>query len=140
MLDVGNSGADGECSGDLTITDPGTGMASVAILQAAARKDVFGAIETKLLATERVSTNNNCVPRDMTPVGSRFIFGYTWASGNTIQARAWGFEGDQQGVGDGIVGVPMYYAIGPPLGSTNPLNATLRSAITFHLKKQEKVS
>ncbi len=42
----------------------------------AARKEVFGAIETKLLATERVTTNHNCVPRDMTPVGSRFIFGY----------------------------------------------------------------
>ena len=28
VLDVGNSGADGECSGDLTITDPGTGIAN----------------------------------------------------------------------------------------------------------------
>ncbi|NQU20658.1 MAG: DNA repair ATPase, partial [Candidatus Nealsonbacteria bacterium] len=42
----------------------------------AARKDVFGAIETKLLATERVTTGNNCVPRDMTPVGDCFLFGY----------------------------------------------------------------
>ena len=41
-----------------------------------ARKDVFGAIETKLLATERVTTENNCVPRDMTPVDSCFLFGY----------------------------------------------------------------
>ncbi|MEA1950257.1 MAG: DNA repair ATPase, partial [Planctomycetota bacterium] len=42
----------------------------------AARKDVFGAIETTLLATERVTTENNCVPRDMTPVGNCFLFGY----------------------------------------------------------------
>ncbi|MFZ5830518.1 MAG: DNA repair ATPase [Planctomycetota bacterium] len=42
----------------------------------AARKDVFGAIETKLLATERVTTSNNCVPRDITAVGDRFVFGY----------------------------------------------------------------
>ncbi|MBN2293057.1 MAG: DNA repair ATPase [Pirellulales bacterium] len=41
-----------------------------------ARKDVFGAIETKLLATERVTTDNNCIPRDMTPVGNCFLFGY----------------------------------------------------------------
>jgi hypothetical protein len=42
----------------------------------AARKDVFGAIETTLLATERVTTDHNCVPRDMTPVGNYFLFGY----------------------------------------------------------------
>jgi len=41
-----------------------------------ARKDVFGAIETTLLATERVTTGHNCVPRDMTPVGDCFLFGY----------------------------------------------------------------
>ena len=42
----------------------------------AARKEVFGAIETTLLATERVTTGNNCVPRDMTPLGDGFLFGY----------------------------------------------------------------
>lgn len=43
----------------------------------AARKDVFGAIETMLIATERVTTSNNCVPRDMEEVGgNRFLFGY----------------------------------------------------------------
>jgi hypothetical protein len=42
----------------------------------AVRKDVFGAIETKLLSSERVLTENNCVPRDMAPVGDCFLFGY----------------------------------------------------------------
>lgn len=41
-----------------------------------ARRDVFGSIETKLLNTERITTANNCTPRDMTPIGDRFIFGY----------------------------------------------------------------
>ena len=41
-----------------------------------ARKDVFGSIETKLLTSQRISTENNCVPRDMVPVGNKFIFGY----------------------------------------------------------------
>lgn len=42
-----------------------------------ARKEVFGAVESKLLATERVTTNNNCVPRDMVVIGkSLFLFGY----------------------------------------------------------------
>jgi energy-converting hydrogenase A subunit M len=41
-----------------------------------ARKEVFGAISTKLLSTERVTTANNCVPRDITPIGDRFLFGY----------------------------------------------------------------
>jgi len=42
----------------------------------AARKDVFGAVENKLLSSERISTSNNCIPRDMVPVGDKFIFGY----------------------------------------------------------------
>lgn len=41
-----------------------------------ARREVFGSIETKLIATERITSENNCVPRDMVPVGDRFIFGY----------------------------------------------------------------
>ncbi len=40
------------------------------------RRDVFGAIETKLLASDRITTENNCVPRDMVAIGDRFIFGY----------------------------------------------------------------
>ncbi|NLY03027.1 MAG: AAA family ATPase [Rhodopirellula sp.] len=42
----------------------------------AARKEVFGAIETALLATERVTTDHHCVPRDMVAVGNWFLFGY----------------------------------------------------------------
>ncbi len=42
----------------------------------AARKEVFGAIETKLIANNRISTENNCIPRDMIAIGERFIFGY----------------------------------------------------------------
>lgn len=41
-----------------------------------ARKSVFGSIETALVATERVTTDNNCIPRDMVPLGKRFVFGY----------------------------------------------------------------
>ncbi len=40
------------------------------------RKEVFGAIETQLIATERISTDHNCIPYDMVPVGQQFIFGY----------------------------------------------------------------
>ncbi|TXK47937.1 AAA family ATPase [Pontibacter qinzhouensis] len=40
------------------------------------RKEVFGAIETALLTTERVTTENNCVPMDMVPVGYNMLFGY----------------------------------------------------------------
>ncbi|WP_114783491.1 DNA repair ATPase [Botryobacter ruber] len=40
------------------------------------RKKVFGAIETKLLATERITTENNCVPWDMVAVGPYLLFGY----------------------------------------------------------------
>ena len=40
------------------------------------RKEVFGGIETALVATERIHTHNNCVPYDMASVGTRFLFGY----------------------------------------------------------------
>lgn len=42
----------------------------------AARRDVFGSVEPKLVGTERVLTANNCVPRDMVAVGSKMLFGY----------------------------------------------------------------
>jgi hypothetical protein len=42
----------------------------------AVRKEVFGSIETKLLSSERIITENNCIPRDMAPVDDSFIFGY----------------------------------------------------------------
>ncbi|MEW6302399.1 MAG: DNA repair ATPase [Verrucomicrobiota bacterium] len=43
----------------------------------AARQEVFGSIPTALVATEHITTNNNCVPRDMVSVGQgRFLFGY----------------------------------------------------------------
>jgi hypothetical protein len=42
----------------------------------ASRKEVFGSIETKLLSSERIITENNCIPRDMAPVEDSFIFGY----------------------------------------------------------------
>ncbi len=40
------------------------------------RRSVFGSIETTLLGSEKIITENNCVPRDMAPVGALFIFGY----------------------------------------------------------------
>jgi len=42
----------------------------------AKRKDVFGALQTALKTTERISTDNNCTAVDMVAVGDKFIFGY----------------------------------------------------------------
>ncbi len=41
-----------------------------------ARKEVFGGVDTRLLSSQRISTGNNCVPRDMVTIGDKFIFGY----------------------------------------------------------------
>ena len=41
-----------------------------------ARKAVFGSIDTTLLSTERITTDHNCVARDMVAIGSHFLFGY----------------------------------------------------------------
>ena len=41
-----------------------------------ARKQVFGSIDTALLSTERITTEHNCIARDMVSAGNRFLFGY----------------------------------------------------------------
>lgn len=41
-----------------------------------ARKDVFGTIENTLIGNERISTDNNCVPRDMIALGPNLLLGY----------------------------------------------------------------
>ena len=40
------------------------------------RRTVFGSIETELISTERITTGNNCTPRDIIAIGNRFLFGY----------------------------------------------------------------
>ena len=42
------------------------------------RKSVFGSIETKVLGSERIITDNNCIPRDMAPVEDYFILDITF--------------------------------------------------------------
>ncbi|RBW61315.1 AAA family ATPase [Tenacibaculum sp. E3R01] len=41
-----------------------------------ARKHVFGTIETKLIANDRINTDNNCIARDIVSLGNTSIFGY----------------------------------------------------------------
>jgi len=40
------------------------------------RQTVFGAVETKLIGSTRITTDNNCSPRDMIAIGHYFLFGY----------------------------------------------------------------
>ena len=40
------------------------------------RAEVFGNIETKLISTERVTTEHSCTPRDLVSIGDKFLFGY----------------------------------------------------------------
>src|SRR3954467_1925228 len=42
----------------------------------AARQKLFGGRELQLLATERVRTENNCVPRDVISVAGHLLFGF----------------------------------------------------------------
>ncbi len=42
----------------------------------ARRKEVFGGSELALVATERVRTENNCLPRDIVAIGSRLLVGF----------------------------------------------------------------
>ncbi|MFD0557807.1 dynein-related subfamily AAA family protein [Stackebrandtia endophytica] len=40
------------------------------------RLEVFGGTEMSLLGTDRIRTENNCVPRDIVQVGGQMLFGY----------------------------------------------------------------
>ncbi len=40
------------------------------------RKKVFGAVETSLIATDRISTGNYCIARDVLALGDTCLFGY----------------------------------------------------------------
>ena len=41
-----------------------------------ARKAVFGSIDTALLSTERITTEHNCIARDLLTIGNRILLGY----------------------------------------------------------------
>ena len=41
-----------------------------------ARKSVFGATETKLIANDRINTENSCIARDIVALGNTCLFGY----------------------------------------------------------------
>ncbi|KAA1247459.1 DNA repair ATPase [Aquimarina sp. RZ0] len=41
-----------------------------------ARKEVFGSVETKLIANNRINTVNNCIARDIITIGQYCLFGY----------------------------------------------------------------
>lgn len=40
------------------------------------RKDVFGSLETKLIANDRINTENNCIARDIVSLNNYCLFGY----------------------------------------------------------------
>lgn len=40
------------------------------------RKEVFGSLENTIIASDRIMTENNCVPRDMITIGNTLLFGY----------------------------------------------------------------
>src|SRR5690606_27487408 len=42
----------------------------------ARRLELFGSTELKVVGSERIRTENNCVPRDIVNVGGRLLFGY----------------------------------------------------------------
>lgn len=41
-----------------------------------ARKEVFGSLETKLIANDRINTENNCIARDIISLNNFCLFGY----------------------------------------------------------------
>jgi hypothetical protein len=53
----------------------------------AQRLELFGRTEFSLLGTERVRTENNCVPRDVVQVGGHLLFGYNVHLGLRTETR-----------------------------------------------------
>ena len=40
------------------------------------RKEIFGAVETKLIANDRINTENTCIARDIVALGDTCLFAY----------------------------------------------------------------
>lgn len=51
------------------------------------RTDIFGENAAKLIKTEAIVTENNCVPRDIVPVGNKVILGYNVHMGLKTQVK-----------------------------------------------------
>ena len=51
------------------------------------RRDVFGSIPTRLISTERITTANNCVARDIVSIGEKLVFGYNVHIGLRSQTK-----------------------------------------------------
>ncbi|MEN7504846.1 DNA repair ATPase [Saccharothrix sp. CCNWLY140-2] len=58
------------------LADQAAGLARRAEALNARRLEVFGSAELTLLGTERIRTENNCVPRDVVQVAGLMLFGY----------------------------------------------------------------
>src|SRR5215207_1179482 len=54
----------------------GTALAAKAASLNKKRISVFGGAEMALLGSDRIRTENNCVPRDIVEVGELLLFGY----------------------------------------------------------------
>ncbi|MDR7278981.1 DNA repair ATPase [Catenuloplanes atrovinosus] len=71
----------------------------------AQRAETFGGAELRLLGTERIRTENNCVPRDIVSVGGRMLFGYNVFIGlksETSVADVFSLHGFGRTGGDGF--------------------------------------
>ncbi len=58
------------------LADQAAGLASRAEALNTRRLEVFGSAELTLLGTERIRTENNCVPRDVVQIAGLMLFGY----------------------------------------------------------------
>jgi len=53
----------------------------------AQRLEIFGGEEMRVIGNERIRTENNCVPRDVRPVGHHLLFGYNVFIGLRTETR-----------------------------------------------------
>lgn len=58
------------------LVEQGTGLSDRADALNEKRKGAFGSTELTIIGTERVRSENNCIPVDMATVGGRLLFGY----------------------------------------------------------------
>ena len=58
------------------LVSQGRALADLAGKLNAARQEVFGGTQLDVVGTERIRTDNNCVPRDIATVGEHLLFGF----------------------------------------------------------------
>jgi hypothetical protein len=92
------------------LDEQGKGLAGLAQRLNDRRLELFGGVATRLIASARVRTEHNCIPRDIVNVGDRFLLGYQVFMGLKSQISVGDVFTELRDDGSGVVDLDPEHA------------------------------